>query len=112
MKWIIASVLLTAMPHWISSTLACPKHEGANVATKVVIVGDVDATAEGEGKTHVVKLVGNVAGDGQTGDCIWISKDGEDAAAPRAIIITRLDCEEGEDCLKNVRFGGAPSKDG
>ncbi|MCH9001597.1 MAG: PDZ domain-containing protein [Planctomycetes bacterium] len=108
MKWIIVSALLTAMPHWISSALACSKHEGAKVTTKVVVVGDGDATSQGEGKTHIVKLVGD--GEGQTGDCIWVSKDGEDAGAPRAIVIKRLDGEEGEDCVKIVRFVGAAAK--
>ena len=65
MKWIIVSALMTAMPHWISSALACSKHEGANVTTKVMVVGD--ATSQGEGEPHVVKLVGSGDGDGNTG---------------------------------------------
>lgn len=112
MKWIIVSALLTAMPHWISSALACPKHEGAQVKTKVMVVGDGNATFQGEGKTHVVKLVGSVDVGGKTGDCIWISKDGEDAAAPQAFVIKQFGGEDGEDCLKNVRFVGAAAKGG
>lgn len=110
MKWIIVSALLTAMPHWISSALACEKHNGANVSTKVVVVGETDATLDDVGKTHIVKLVGSVDGEGKTGDCIWVSKDGEDGGDPHAIIIKRFGGEDGEDFLENVRFVGSAHK--
>jgi len=112
MKWIVASVLLTAMPYWVSSAMADVAPKEAKVQAKVVVVGDAEDGDANKAHTYKTYVTTGSTSD-EDGGVVWVSDDAEgEGHASTFTFKTGDGGAEGHGLVHVVKIGGAVGGDG